>query len=239
MSDLCVRWEWRSWAAHYGEVMATLGGHVRRVLVALAAAVVVVLGAGPAAAHDEIVGTAPANGATVDVAPDRVVLTFAEPAIALGTQVVVTGPDGAVASQGDVMLEGTTVAQPLVASRPAGTYHVDWRVTSADGHPVTGTFMFTATNSTPVAATQPATTEPATTSPASTAPSPSPSATVPAGSPVGADPTAASGTNTRVGIAILVLVVLALVAVRLGRARSLRRMTAKDGVDHSGTAGGA
>lgn len=212
---------------------------MRRVLVTLAAAAVVVLGAGPAAAHDAIVGTAPADGATVDVAPDRVVLTFAEPAIALGTQVVVTGPDGAVASQGDVVLDGTTVAQPLVASRPAGAYHVDWRVTSADGHPVTGTFAFTATNPTPAAPTQPATTAAATTAPTTTAPSPSPSATVAASIPAGTDATPASGTNTRVGIAILVLVVLALVAVRLGRARSLRRLTAKDGVDHSGTAGGA
>jgi len=212
---------------------------VRRVLVALAAAAVVVLGASPAAAHDEIVGTAPADGATVDVAPDRVVLTFAEPAIALGTQIVVTGPDGAVVSQGDVTLEATTVQQALAASRPAGTYHVDWRVTSVDGHPVTGTFTFTATNPTTSAPPQSVTTQPATAAPTTAAPAPSPSATVPAGSPVGADTVAASGTNTRVGIGILVLVVLALVAVRLGRARSLRRLAAKDGVDHSGTAGGA
>ena len=212
---------------------------MRRVLVALAAAAVVVLGAGPAAAHDEIVSTAPANGATVDVAPDRVVLTFAEPAIALGTQVVVTGPDGAVVSQGDVTLEATTVAQALAASRPAGTYHVDWRVTSADGHPVTGTFAFTATNPTPAVPTQPASTQPTSTAPATTAPSPSPSATAAVGSPAGTGATAASATNTRIALTSLAIVVLALVVVRLGRARSLRRLAAKDGADHSGTAGGA
>lgn len=215
---------------------------MRRVLAVLAAAVAVVaLGAGPAAAHDEIVGTTPANGATVDVAPDRVVLTFAEPAIALGTQVVVTGPDGAVVSQGDVTLDGSTVVQALAASRPAGTYHVDWRVTSADGHPVTGTFTFTATNATPAGSVQPATTGPATTAPATTAaatgvPTPSASATV---SAVPADNQAGTGTNTRVGLTILVLVVLVLVAVRLGRARSLRRLNAKDRAGRSGPGGGA
>ncbi len=215
---------------------------MRRALVVLAAAAAAVtLGAGPAAAHDEIVGTTPASSVTVDVAPDRVVLTFAEPAIALGTQVVVTAPDGSVVSQGGVTLDGSTVVQALAPSRPAGTYHVDWRVTSADGHPVTGTFTFTATNPTPATPTQPTATT-ATAAPETIAPSPSPTVTaVPAGSRAGADPTA---TSTRAAFAIFVLVALALVVVRVGRARSLRRIAAEHGTGAdtsgtSGTAGGA
>jgi methionine-rich copper-binding protein CopC len=128
------------------------------VLAVLACAVVAVgLGAAPAAAHDEIVGTTPADGSTVETAPDEVVLTFAEPAAALGTQVVVTGPDAVTVSQGDVRLVGTTVVQPLVGTRPAGAYRVDWRVTSVDGHPVTGTFTFTAAGPlpAPIASTPP------------------------------------------------------------------------------------
>jgi hypothetical protein len=207
--------------------MATPRGRVQRVLVVLAgAAVALALGAGPAAAHDEIVGTSPADASTVAVAPDRVVLTFAEPAIALGTQVVVTGPGGVVVSQGAVTLDGSTVVQALAASRPAGKYSVDWRVTSADGHPVTGAFTFTATSPTGVATT-----------PASTA-APTPSSTtlaVAPGTPVNDPAPTASGTNNRVAILILVLVVLALLVARVGRARSVRRLTAKRAAAASGT----
>ena len=52
--------------------------------------------AGPASAHDVLRSTNPADGAVVDRLPDRVVLTFDEPALAIGTQVVVTGPAGTV-----------------------------------------------------------------------------------------------------------------------------------------------
>ena len=37
-----------------------------------------------------------------------------------------------------------TVAQSIGPDAPAGTYTVQWRVTSADGHPISGTFGFTA-----------------------------------------------------------------------------------------------
>ena len=102
-----------------------------------------VLSAGPAAAHTGLVSTDPADGSSLARTPDAVVLTFGEPAISLGTQVVVTGPDGA-AADGPVQLVDATVRQPLLDGAPAGSYTVDWRVTSADGHPVTGRLTFTA-----------------------------------------------------------------------------------------------
>ena len=68
-------------------------------------------------------------------------LTFNEPAIATGTKVLVTGPDGS-ATSGDPALVDNTVRQPLRPQLPAGEYTVEWRVTSADGHPVNGTFTF-------------------------------------------------------------------------------------------------
>ena len=102
-----------------------------------------VLTAAPAAAHNSFVGSDPADGATVSRTPGAVVLTFNEPAVALGTQVVVTGPDGP-ASTGAPQLVDASVRQPLVPGAPAGTYTVTWRVTSSDGHPITGTLTFTA-----------------------------------------------------------------------------------------------
>jgi copper resistance protein C len=49
-----------------------------------------------ASAHDVLESTAPASGATVDRMPQSVTLTFTEAPLTIGTQVVVTGPSGAV-----------------------------------------------------------------------------------------------------------------------------------------------
>lgn len=116
----------------------------RRLGAALVAALALaVVGAAPAAAHNRILGSDPVDGATVARTPSALVLTFDEPAIAMGTQVSVTGPDGPVAV-GAPQLVDATVTQPLAAGAPAGRYTVDWRVTSADGHPITGSLAFTA-----------------------------------------------------------------------------------------------
>ncbi|MBA8793341.1 hypothetical protein FHX74_000935 [Friedmanniella endophytica] len=96
-----------------------------------------------ASAHDVLQSTAPADRASVGAVPAEVVLTFDEPALAMGTQVVVRGPGGDVSS-GAPRLVDNTVRQAVAADAPAGAYTVDWRVTSADGHPVSGQFGFTA-----------------------------------------------------------------------------------------------
>ena len=106
-----------------------------------AVAVTLIATAVPASAHDVLRSTNPADGAVVDRLPDMVVLTFDEPALAIGTEVVVTGPAGPV-SDGQPQLVDAEVRQPVRAG-PAGRYTVLWRVTSADGHPVSGTFAFT------------------------------------------------------------------------------------------------
>lgn len=114
----------------------------------LAAAVLVTLGgwlavATPAAAHNVLRSTSPAASAVVDKVPSEVVLTFDEPALAMGTALVVTGPDGPV-QEGSARLIDNTVHQPVQPGAPAGAYTVEWRVTSADGHPISGSFTFTA-----------------------------------------------------------------------------------------------
>jgi methionine-rich copper-binding protein CopC len=100
-------------------------------------------GVSPASAHNTLTSTNPADQETVQSAPPAVVLTFDEPVIATGTQVVVTGLSGQV-QQGQLRLANNTITQDLQPGAPAGTYAVAWRVTSADGHPVSGTFSFTA-----------------------------------------------------------------------------------------------
>ncbi|WP_432524091.1 copper resistance CopC family protein, partial [Kineococcus sp. SYSU DK006] len=98
--------------------------------------------AAPAAAHDRLVSTDPADGAPVEVAPDAVALTMSSTPLALGTQVQVSGPAGVV-STGEPRIVDEVVTQALTGERPAGTYEVQWRVTSSDGHPISGSFTFT------------------------------------------------------------------------------------------------
>jgi methionine-rich copper-binding protein CopC len=123
----------------------------RRAVVVLAvAAAAVLVGAGAAQAHNTLVSTDPVDGSTIAAAPARVTLTFNEPARSLGTEVVVTAPDGTTVSTGEPVVDGATVSQDVAGSLPAGAYAVTWRVTSADGHPLEGVLSFTATGATTV-----------------------------------------------------------------------------------------
>lgn len=110
------------------------------------------VGIAPADAHNILIRTSPVDGTTVARLPDVIVLTFNEPGQADGTVVAVTGPSGNVSS-GSAMLINSDVRQAVGAGSPPGLYTVDWRVVSADGHPVTGAFTFTATKGTSGTAT--------------------------------------------------------------------------------------
>ena len=70
--------------------------------------------AGPAQAHDELVSTNPPDKAQVQTVPDSIVLTFAEPAEQVGSQVIVRGPGGNVA-QGAPVFDKSTVTQARAA----------------------------------------------------------------------------------------------------------------------------
>lgn len=120
---------------------------LRRALALLVTSVAVVAtgvaAAGPAAAHARLRSTTPAAASSVASAPQEVVLRFNEPPIGVGTAVRVTGPDGEVVSTGPARVVDDEVRQTLGAGLGGGTYRVDWRVTSDDGHPVSDTFTFT------------------------------------------------------------------------------------------------
>ncbi|WP_113839707.1 copper resistance CopC family protein [Blastococcus sp. TF02A-26] len=124
------------------------GTPLRRLLSTLAlgtalSVVLVGLGIPAASAHDALTGATPADGSSVTTAPAEVALEFSGVVQELGAEVAVTGPDGTDATRGAAEVVGTTLTQPLTADLPAGAYSVAWRVTSADGHPVSGTLSFT------------------------------------------------------------------------------------------------
>jgi hypothetical protein len=113
------------------------------VLAALVGLAAVVVAAGPAFAHNVLLQTEPADRSTVAAVPARVTLVFDKPALALGTTIEVQGPHGPEAV-GHAVLLNATVSENIRAGAPAGAYVVRWRVTSADGHPISGSFAFTA-----------------------------------------------------------------------------------------------
>jgi hypothetical protein len=108
--------------------------------------------AAPAAAHNELIGSAPADEAIVDTAPTQVVLEFDQPVQTDFGLVAVLDATGVHHEQGEPEVIGSTVTQPLGALDP-GVYEISYRVGSADGHPITGTLSFTVagTGSTPEA----------------------------------------------------------------------------------------
>ncbi|WP_265445612.1 copper resistance CopC family protein [Flexivirga meconopsidis] len=117
----------------------------RRLLVLLLVPVLALLwfaGAGKALAHDELVSTTPPKGATLTAAPQQVTFTFSDTVRSTGTAVVVKGSDGAEVQQGAPKVDGSSVTQSLKSGLPAGTFDVVWRVSSSDGHPISGNFSF-------------------------------------------------------------------------------------------------
>ena len=109
-------------------------------LVALA---LVLVTAGPARAHDELVSTNPEAGSSIAKAPTTLELTFSGNIQDIGSEVRVTDSHGTDITRGTLAVQKTKVSQPL---REGGdtdeTYTVTWRVVSQDGHPIEGTFTY-------------------------------------------------------------------------------------------------
>jgi methionine-rich copper-binding protein CopC len=96
----------------------------------------------PAAAHNELIASSPADKAVLDTAPAVVVLEFNQPVQTDFGLVAVLDATGVHHEQGGPEVVGSTVTQALGALGP-GTYEISYRVGSADGHPITGTLTFT------------------------------------------------------------------------------------------------
>ena len=125
---------------------------IRVGLVALVGALLAAMalaGAGVASAHAVRIATDPAENAALTQGPQRVSATFNEELQPEFAAMTVVGPDGNLWSTGDPQVEGAVIGVGVRPLGPAGTYTVNYRVTSADGHPVTGSWSFRL----PVAAT--------------------------------------------------------------------------------------
>ncbi|MFE9582933.1 copper resistance protein CopC [Nocardia sp. NPDC006044] len=120
---------------------------IRRLLTALVAGVFLVgfgfTATGTAAAHSAPTASVPDDGATIDAGPARASITFNEALQPSFPALTVVGPDGNLWSKGAPTVDGNTVSVEVGELGPVGEYTVAYRVTSADGHPVSGKRHFT------------------------------------------------------------------------------------------------
>lgn len=111
-------------------------------LAPLVAAVAVAFAAAPAAAHARLVSATPAPNATV-AAPRTISLTFSERAVpAFSGFDVVNAAGQKIAIRTSVAEDGKTLTGTLARPLAAGTYSVEWRLASSDGHRMTGSYAF-------------------------------------------------------------------------------------------------
>lgn len=98
-----------------------------------------------ASAHDEIIATTPTADANVAPGQVKVSITFNEPVMQMGNnegiEIQVTGPDGSATVLPCLMVDGATI-WALDDTKTEGTYVVDWRSVSNDGHANSGSFNF-------------------------------------------------------------------------------------------------
>lgn len=103
------------------------------------------LGAPAATAHTALTASDPPADATLSAGPNRVSATFNEDLQPTFAAMTVVGPDGALWSSGDPEVHGAVASVAVRPLGPSGKYTVNYRVTSADGHVVSGSWSFTVT----------------------------------------------------------------------------------------------
>ncbi|WP_110589615.1 copper resistance CopC family protein [Microbacterium suaedae] len=122
---------------------------ITRSVVGVVAVLVAILAmAAPASAHDRLIDSNPASGERLDTAPEEVSLVYSGELLTLGDAqntavVVVVDDDGRDWATGEVRIDGSAVTAPLAADMPEAGYQIRWQVVSEDGHPITGTVLFT------------------------------------------------------------------------------------------------
>nr|WP_296771467.1 copper resistance CopC family protein [Rhodococcus sp. (in: high G+C Gram-positive bacteria)] len=119
---------------------------MRKLVVAVALTLgALLLGAPVASAHSIVTGSNPTAGAELAQGPDQVSISFNEVPQSKFATLNVVGPDGNLWSKGDPRIEGQSIVVDVGDLGPVGAYTIAYRVTSADGHPISGTIGFTLT----------------------------------------------------------------------------------------------
>lgn len=115
------------------------------VTVLVAACAALLSTAGPAQAHSTLIGSTPGFDAVVDSSPEQVELVFSQTINPAFATVTVTDDGGVQRSGDEALVAGDRVSVAVPEPLSAGSYSVGYRVVSADGHPITGSYSFTIT----------------------------------------------------------------------------------------------
>ena len=172
------------------------------------------VGAPTASAHTELLWSTPDDGSVLSSVPTEVVLTFVDELLEASVKVAITDESGTVVAKDVAQADGADVTVSWPADLPPGTYSVNYRVVSADGHPVSGSvsFSYTGAAASPSASASPA----AATATAVPTASPSPTPT----------PTAAVATQAGLPVLPIALGLLAILASGIVLTFAVRRRTA-------------
>jgi copper resistance protein C len=120
----------------------TVSARILAPLLSLVLAVLALAGAGTASAHATLISSDPAPGTALAAPPASVSATFSEELQTAFAAMTVVGPDGNLWSVGEVRVNGPVASVDVRPLGPAGTYTANYRVTSADGHVITGSWSF-------------------------------------------------------------------------------------------------
>jgi methionine-rich copper-binding protein CopC len=96
----------------------------------------------PALAHNALRSASPAPNATHSAAPTEITLEFVERLNPTYTTIVLTDAAQRKVPTGDLVISGERGTVRMPEKLPNGPYAVAYRVVSADGHPVQGSYPF-------------------------------------------------------------------------------------------------
>lgn len=125
---------------------------VRLGAAALAVLVALLVAAGPAWAHNSLRAATPVQQSTLTSAPTEIVLEFMSRLDPTFTTIVLTDAAKRKVGTGEPVVAGAKGTVQVTDTLPNGTYTVAYRVVSADGHPVQGSYPFTVADPTSSAA---------------------------------------------------------------------------------------
>ncbi|MDN5559634.1 MAG: copper resistance protein CopC [Ruaniaceae bacterium] len=116
---------------------------IRRFVGLLFGAALIVLGSAlPAAAHDQLIASSPAEGEVLSESPALIELEFNAEIIDASPAMIIQDDAGETIDQPVPTVDGRFVRAPF-PEIAAGPYRLNWSVVSSDGHRIEGTIAFT------------------------------------------------------------------------------------------------
>lgn len=97
----------------------------------------------PAHAHDSLISSDPADGATLETSPEQITLTYSAEVLEVSPVVQISAGESGEPVELTPVIDGPAVTAEIPEPLAAGTHTVQWRVVSSDGHPIEGSFTFT------------------------------------------------------------------------------------------------